>query len=164
MFKFLRHQKNKYWFRLKRYLMNILKSNKSDHTIAWSYSLGTFVAVFPTPGFSTFIGLGLIAIFRQINKMAVLLAMVVWNAFTVVPIYWFSFKIGQSLALTETTTLFANDIANQILQYFKDFIVGNLFITIPITIISYFVAKLLLKKSRVVREKRAFSKFNVIEK
>ncbi|GAA5036852.1 hypothetical protein GCM10011506_32480 [Marivirga lumbricoides] len=144
--------------------MNILKSNKSDHTIAWSYSLGTFIAVFPTPGFSTFIGLGLIAIFRQINKMAVLLAMVVWNAVTVVPVYWFSFKIGQNLALTDETTLFRFEWANNLLQYFKDFIVGNLFITIPISILSYFIAKALLKKSRIAREKRSNAKLKAVDK
>ena len=105
-----------------------------------------------------------IAIFRQINKMAVLLAMVVWNAFTVVPVYWFSFKIGQNLALTDETTLFRFEWANNLLQYFKDFIVGNLFITIPISILSYFIAKALLKKSRIAREKRSNAKLKAIDK
>jgi hypothetical protein len=159
MFKFIRLQKDKYWFRLKRYLMNIIQSKKSDKTIAWSYSLGTFVAVFPTPGFSTFIGLALIGLFRQLNKMAVLMAMVVWNAVTVVPVYWFSFKIGQKLAWADETTLFRFEWANNLLQYFKDFIVGNLFITIPISILSYFIALILLKRSRIIRRKRAIHKY-----
>ncbi len=159
MFQFLRVQKDKYWFRSKRYLLNIIKSKKSDKNIAWSYSLGTFVAVFPTPGFSTFIGLALIGLFRQLNKMAILMAMVVWNAVTVVPVYYFSFKIGQSLALTDETNLFMYEWANNLLQYFKDFIVGNLFITIPISILSYFVALILLKRSRIIRRKRAIHKY-----
>lgn len=159
MFKYLRLQKDKYWFRLKRYIMQIIKSKKSDKNIAWSYSLGTFIAVFPTPGFSTFIGLALLGIFKQLNKIAILLSMVVWNAVTVVPVYWFSFKIGQNLALTEETTLFSYEWANNALQYFKDFIVGNLFITIPVSVLSYFIAILLLKHSRIVRRKRAIHKY-----
>jgi len=159
MIKYLRIQKDKYWFRLKRYLMQIIKSKKSDKNIAWSYSLGTFIAVFPTPGFSTFIGLALLSIFKQLNKMAILLSMVVWNAVTVVPVYWFSFKIGQNLALTEETTLFNYEWANNAFQYFKDFIVGNLFITIPVSVLSYFIAILLLKHSRIVRRKRAIHKY-----
>ena len=159
MFKYLRVQKDKFWFRLKRYIMNIIKSKKSDKTIAWSYSIGTFIAVFPTPGFSTFIGLAVLGIFRQLNKMAILLSMVVWNAVTVVPVYWFSFKIGQSLAITDETNFFQYEWANNLIQYFKDFIVGNLFITIPISVISYFLALLLLKHSRIARRKRAIHKY-----
>ncbi|MBK6264455.1 DUF2062 domain-containing protein [Marivirga sp. S37H4] len=159
MIQFFNFHRDKYWFRLKRYVMGILKSHKSDKTIAWSYSLGTFVAILPTPGFSTFIGLALIAVFKQLNKMAVLLAMIIWNIFTVVPVYWFSFKIGQMLSITSTTTLFSNGLANEILQYLKEFMVGNLLITIPVSIISYFVAMVLLRKSRLMREKRAMGKF-----
>ncbi len=141
--------------------MGILHSHKSDKTIAWSYAIGTFIAVFPTPGFSTLIGLALLGIFRQLNKMAVLLSMAIWNALTVIPVYWFSFKIGQALSLSERTTLFSNALANDIFQYFKQFIIGNLFITIPVSILSYFVAILLLRKSRRIRLNRAAEKISV---
>lgn len=142
---------HQYRFLLKRYFHEIVTSDKSDHIIALSYAIGTEIAIFPTPGFSTAIGFGLLAIFKQLNKFAVLLSMLVWNAFTVLPVYWLSFKVGKEVATVLPAFSSSYEWINQFILYFKQFALGNLVVTIPISIISYFVAISILK---IVRSKR----------
>ena len=133
-------------------------SEKSDHMIALSFAIGTEVAIFPTPGFSTAIGFGLLAIFKQLNKMAVFISMLIWNAFTVLPIYWLSYQVGNSLNeyLPEINTEI--EWLASVILFFKQFAIGNLMVTIPISILSYFIARILLSSGRKSRWKRKHSK------
>lgn len=159
--KYLQFYKDKYWFLIKRYTQEILLSDKSDHMISVSYALGTMIAVFPTPGFSTAIGLGLLAIFKKLNKIAVLLSMMVWNAVTVLPIYWLSFKIGKRIATSLPNIDFGIEWLNTFLLYLKQFALGNLVITIPISFGSYFLAMLLLKLARRMRLRKTENRNNL---
>ncbi len=149
-----------YRFKLKRYMHNILTSDKSDHLIATSYAIGSAIALFPTPGFSTAIGLAFLAIFKKLNKVAVLLSMLVWNAVTVLPIYWLSYKVGENISSTIPPVKTDYDWINSAVLFFKQFIMGNLVITIPLAIISYFVARAILKWSR---ERRRLKKAGLLE-
>ena len=156
--KYLLRLYHKYSFLFKRYYYAIMVSEKSDHMIALSFAIGTEVAIFPTPGFSTAIGFGLLAIFKQLNKMAVLLSMLIWNAFTVLPVYWLSYQVGNSLNeyLPEINTEI--EWLASVILFFKQFAIGNLMVTIPISILSYFIARILLRSGRKSRWKRKHSK------
>jgi len=147
----LRYYKDKFIFKLKRYTIAVLNSDKSDMSIALSYSFGTLIALLPTPGFSTAIGIGFITIFKQLNKMAVLLSMLVWNAITIIPIYWLSFKIGTHISNSLPDVEVQNETLRQVLLYFKQFALGNLALTIPIAVGSYFLAIILLQLARKMR-------------
>ncbi|HET8860483.1 DUF2062 domain-containing protein [Marivirga sp.] len=144
----LRFYKDKFIFKLKRYTIAVLTSDKSDVSIALSYSFGTLIALLPTPGFSTAIGIGFIAVFKQLNKMAVMLSMLVWNAFTIIPIYWLSYKIGSQISNNLPDVEVQNETLRQILLFFKQFALGNLALTIPISVGSYFLALVLLRLAR----------------
>jgi len=144
-------------FKIKRYLHEIYISEKSDHMIALSYAIGTEIAIFPTPGFSTAIGIGLLAIFKKLNKVAVFLSMLVWNAFTVLPVYWASFKVGTYISSSIPPVETAYSWLNTTILYFKQFVIGNLAVTIPISILSYFVARVVLRWSR---ERRSTNKLH----
>ena len=156
--KYLLRLYHKYSFLFKRYYYAIMVSEKSDHMIALSFAIGTEVAIFPTPGFSTAIGFGLLAIFKQLNKMAVFISMLIWNAFTVLPIYWLSYQVGNSLNeyLPEINTEI--EWLASVILFFKQFAIGNLMVTIPISILSYFIARILLSSGRKSRWKRKHSK------
>jgi len=149
--RYFRYYKDKFIFKLKRYTIAILTSDKSDFSIAFSYAFGTLIALLPTPGFSTAIGIGFIAVFKQLNKMAVLLSMLVWNGITIIPIYWLSFKLGKFISNTLPDVRVENEVLQQILLYFKQFALGNLALTIPISIASYFIALVLLQIARKLR-------------
>lgn len=145
---------DKFRFYLKRNFVQVVKSNTSDRSIAWGYALGTFVAVLPTPGISTLIGLGLIAVFKKINKISVFIAMAVWNAFTVLPMYWLSHKIGHFLFNEESAFHFKLELLDQAYQYIRRFLIGNLFVSIPLAIFSFYFALFLVRKFRTIRKFR----------
>ena len=90
------------WFRA------ILMLDDSSHRIALGAAIGMFVALTPTVGIQMVLVLALAVIFRPLfrfNKMAALLAVYVSNPLTVVPIYWFGYKLG--------TIYFPGDISRQ---------------------------------------------------
>lgn len=158
----LRYYKDKFIFKLKRYTIAVLNSDKSDVSIALSYSFGTLVALLPTPGFSTAIGIGFITVFKQLNKMAVLLSMLVWNAITIIPIYWLSYRIGSRISSSLPDVDVQNEIIRQVLLFFKQFALGNLALTIPIAIGSYFLAIMLLRLARKMRLRKTARRGNKI--
>lgn len=160
--RYFRYYKDKFFFKLKRYTIAVLTSDKSDTSIALSYAFGTLIALLPTPGFSTAIGVGFIAIFKQLNKMAVLLSMLVWNGITIIPVYWLSFKIGTHFSNNLPDVEIENETIRQVVLYFKQFALGNLALTIPIAIGSYFLALVLLRLARKFRLRRAESKRKTI--
>lgn len=149
--RYFRYYRDKFVFKLKRYTISVLNSDKSDVSIALSYAFGTLIALLPTPGFSTAIGVGFLAIFKQLNKMAVLLSMLVWNAITIIPVYWLSFKIGTHISNGLPDVEIENETLRQVLLFIKQFALGNLALTIPISIGSYFLAMILLRLARKYR-------------
>jgi uncharacterized protein (DUF2062 family) len=90
--------------------------------------------------------------------MAVLLSMLVWNAITIIPIYWLSFKIGTHISNSLPDVEVKNETLRQVLLYFKQFALGNLALTIPIAIASYFMAIVLLRLARKMRLRSRGSK------
>ncbi|UXP32329.1 DUF2062 domain-containing protein [Reichenbachiella agarivorans] len=145
----------KYWdrfrFKIKRHFVEVLQSKNSDHSLAMGYALGTFVSILPTPGFSFFIGLLLVLVFKRINKAMVFIAMAIWNIWTVIPFYWLSLLIGDVIFGEMPVVLFQIEFWNEALQYTRRFLIGNLIVSIPFSVLSYYFALWVLKK---VREKR----------
>ena len=133
--------KNKFLFRLKRHFIEVLRTKTSDHSVAMGFAVGSFVAILPTPGISFLIGLSIVAIFKTLNKYALFLAMLVWNIWTLAPIYWASYEIGQAIFGTAEVITFDVDNWDQVFDYSLRFVVGNLFLSIPISVFSYFLVK-----------------------
>jgi uncharacterized protein len=90
--------KNLSWFRDPRqWLRAMLMLDDSSHRIALGGAIGMFIALTPTVGIQMLLVL-LLAVTTQrwfrFNKVAALLMVYVSNPLTVVPIYWFSYKLG----------------------------------------------------------------------
>lgn len=116
-------------------------SKSSDHIIALSLAIGSFIAVFPTPGVSIFITLFVAAIFKKLNRVALLLSQGIWNAFTVLPIYWLSLKVGRFIFPSEAIHEFRWEWMTIFIDFVKRFMIGNLFVSIPLSIITYYLAR-----------------------
>jgi len=85
----------------KQFLLHtILHVQDSPERIAFGAALGLFVACTPTWGVQMILALALAALVRA-NKAATIPFVWVTNPFTIVPIYWFSYKFG-ALLLTGT--------------------------------------------------------------
>jgi len=79
------------WFRA------MLMLDDSSHRIALGAAIGVFIAMTPTVGIQMLLVLALAMLARRwfrFNKMAALLAVYISNPLTVVPIYWFGYKLG----------------------------------------------------------------------
>jgi uncharacterized protein len=79
------------WFRA------VLMLDDSPHHIALGAAIGVFIALTPTVGIQMLIVM-LVALLAQrwfrFNKMAALLMVYISNPLTVVPLYWFAYKLG----------------------------------------------------------------------
>lgn len=148
---FIVYNWDKFRFRLKRHFVEVLKTKKSDQAVAQGYALGTFISILPTPGFGPLLALAMLATFKRINKIAVFVAMAIWNVWTAMPFYWLSMKIGNTIYTDEPTIIFEIDFLNQALHYSRRFLVGNLFISIPFSILSYYLALWIIRKVRFDR-------------
>lgn len=90
--------KNFSWFSDPRqWLRAMLMLDDSSHRIALGAAIGMFIAMTPTVGIQMLLVLLLAVATRRwfrFNKVAALLMVYVSNPLTVVPIYWFSYKVG----------------------------------------------------------------------
>ncbi|MDW3212075.1 MAG: DUF2062 domain-containing protein [Reichenbachiella sp.] len=137
----MKNYKNSLTFKLKRHFLEVLRTKTSDHSVAMGFAIGSFVAILPTPGISILIGIAIVAIFKKINKYALFLAMIVWNIWTLAPIYWASYEIGQAIFGDSEVVVWEFEQLDQVFEYTRRFMVGNLFLSIPISILSYFLVR-----------------------
>ncbi|MFK7953767.1 MAG: DUF2062 domain-containing protein [Ekhidna sp.] len=140
-----------FWLKLKRNFIKVMVSKSSDHNIAISMAIGSFIAVFPTPGVSVFITLFIAAIFKSLDRIALALSQAIWNAFTVIPIYWLSLRAGKIIFPSETIQEFQWEWLTLFVDFVKRLVVGNLFVSIPLAILTYYITRfglIQLKKYR----------------
>lgn len=149
----MKNYKNQFVFKLKRHFLEVLRTKTSDHSVAMGFAVGSFVAILPTPGLSILMGFAIVAIFKTINKYALFLAMVVWNIWTLAPIYWASYEIGEAIFGDADKITFEVQEWDQVFDYSLRFLVGNLFLSIPISALSYFVVKTAVRRFKLKRGK-----------
>ena len=128
------------------YFKELLKTKTSPHSIAMGFSIGTFVAILPTPGLNILLGLLIVFIFKKISKFALFGAMAIFNPLVLTPIYVFSYKIGNVIFSSEPIVRYKFILLFQIYEFSRRFLVGNLFIATSISILSYFIVKKIVKK------------------
>lgn len=84
----------RYWY------VRLLRLQSTPHALARGLAVGSFAGMFPFLGLQTAIALGLAIPFRG-NKLVAAAATWISNPFTYVPIFWFNYKLGQSILRTE---------------------------------------------------------------
>lgn len=78
-------------------LRSILMLDDTPHSVALGTAIGMFVGMTPTVGIQMIIVLAaafLLRPFFKFNKIAAVLTVYVTNPLTIVPIYWFNYKVG----------------------------------------------------------------------
>ena len=85
------------WYSPRYLLRAILMLDGSPHSIALGTAIGMFIALTPTVGIQMLIVIGFAFLVRPLfrfNKMAALMTVYISNPLTVVPLYWFNYKVG----------------------------------------------------------------------
>lgn len=151
MKKRIKRFKDKLYFKLKRDFIEILKSEDSIRLIAVSFGLGTFVALMPAPGFCTITAVILVAIFRQLSKVGMFIAIALYNGITMIPFYWLGLIVGGIIFNEPQIATSEIDYANILVENGKRFVVGTLAVVIPYSVLSYFFALWLIDRVRLKR-------------
>jgi len=127
----------KFVAKVKSYFHELMQPHVSPHSIAFGFALGTVISILPTIGFSIIIALFLIFIFKKINKVAMIVALLVWNPVTLVPMYMLSFYVGQLLFDVSPTAPIEFTFWNHVYYFTRRFLVGNFIVAVGTGLISY---------------------------
>ena len=125
----------------KIHLLKILEIKSSPHSIALGFAVGTFIALLPTFGFGAFIGLFLLLIFENMNKVSLLSAFVIWNPLILAPIYYLSYRFGILLCGGVVADKLSFRIQDLLYSFSRTFLIGNFIISLSISILCYFLIK-----------------------
>ncbi|MDA0195171.1 MAG: DUF2062 domain-containing protein [Bacteroidetes bacterium] len=128
---------------IKRHFKEVLKTKTSSEAIALGFSIGTFISILPTTGFGVLIGLLVLAIFKRLSKYGLFLAMALWNPLTVAPLYILSFQIGEWIMVHPPPLIELTGL-DRFLDHSKNFIIGNLALNVPISVLSFIIVYIIV--------------------
>lgn len=128
------------------YSKEILKNNGNPESIAMGFSLGTLIAILPTPGFGLFLALFIALFFKKINKIAIIASFTLWNPLVLAPIYWFSYVLGDFFYTPDPSIKFDLAIFDHLYHYSGKFILGNATIALIMSTLGYVVIYTLVQK------------------
>lgn len=140
--------------RSKHYLKVVVSLRSTPENIALSFAIGTFIAIIPMFGVGILIGLLIAIMFKKLNKIALMLAFVVWNPLFTVPILALSGKIGDILFHGVEVMKYEIDFFNHFFTFTRRFLVGNLILDVILSVSSYFVIKKLFYWYKKRKQKR----------
>ncbi len=129
--------------------------DEQEYLVARGFGIGSFIALLPTPGLSMFIGLGVAALMKPASRPGILLALLIWNIWTLIPIFAASAWLGELIFSTEAKVYFHAEFLNQIVHFTRRMLVGNLIISIPLSFICYHFALRMIEKLRSRKTRRA---------
>lgn len=113
--------------------------------VAFSFALGTFLALLPTLGFAPFLGLLLLVLVPALHKPALLTAFVVWNPLVQIPLYTLSIAIGSALFSGMPIVSFDIAFLDHVYNLTRRVLVGNLIVTSTLSVVSYFTIFVLIR-------------------
>ena len=119
------------------FIQKLAKDNSTPASVALGFTLGSFIAILPTPGFGAFLALSLTLVFKNINRLAIIVSITIWNPLLLVPLYYLSYLLG-SLLLDQPVNLQEEiSLYEMLSQYTNAFLVGNIILAVSIALISY---------------------------
>lgn len=89
-----------WWSSPRALLRHVLTLDDTAHSVALGTAIGMFIALTPTVGIQMLLVLVTAALLRPLftfNRIAALVTVYVSNPLTVVPIYWFNYRVGTLL-------------------------------------------------------------------
>lgn len=119
------------------FVQKLAKENSTPASIALGVAIGSFIAILPTPGFGAFLAISLTLFFKGINRLAVVVAVTIWNPLLLVPLYYLSYLLGS--ILSANPIVIANELSlhEMLFQYTGAFLLGNIIFAVSIALVSY---------------------------
>ena len=123
--------------RLIGFVQKLANENSTPHSIAIGFTLGTFIAILPTPGFGAFLALSLTLVFKKVNRLAVIVSITLWNPLLLVPLYYLSYLLGSVLLARPINPQDEISLYEMLSEYTYSFLLGNIILGVVISIVSY---------------------------
>ncbi|MGM0606952.1 MAG: DUF2062 domain-containing protein [Candidatus Muiribacteriota bacterium] len=150
--------------RLFRYMKHRLCRHKATtEDLAASFSLGVFIGMMPTFGFALILSI-LAAVFLKLPKAMCFLGTFIANPWTTPLFYTISWKLGNYFFQLDINEVFVGftirDVLPlhifliQLLQLYKPLILGGLIISIPTSVVIYYIVLLTIRKYKKIRKSK----------
>ena len=127
--------------KLKEHFQEVIRTKTSPHSIGVGFAIGTFISTLPTPGFNILLGLLILLIFKKVNKFSLFAGIIFWKPLFSIPIYYFSYQIGNMLFGQSPMIMYELTFLDQMYSYARRFLIGNVILTVTISIASYFILR-----------------------
>ena len=123
--------------KLVSFVQKLANENSTPTSIALGFTLGTFIAILPTPGFGAFLAISLTLVFKIFNRLAVIVAVTIWNPLLLVPVYYLSYLLG-SILLARPIDLHQDlSLYEMLSEYTYAFLIGDVILATLIAVASY---------------------------
>ncbi|MBA2584380.1 MAG: DUF2062 domain-containing protein [Bacteroidetes bacterium] len=126
----------------------------SSRAVAFSFAMGTFIAILPTPGFGIFLALLLAYFFKQLNSLSIVVSFAVWNPLLLAPVYLLSYKLGDWIFDPSLTLLTNIAWVNTSIAFLKTYLVGNAIAAVVISTICYFIVYKIMEAYKLKKVER----------
>lgn len=127
--------------KLKNYALDIFTEKTTPHSIALGFAIGTLISILPTPGFNLLLALLVSVISKKVNQVSLFIGVLFWNPLTAPVIYYLSYKLGDLIFGATPIIMYDISFMEQVYQFTRRFLVGNILIAVAFTIISYFLVR-----------------------
>ncbi|WP_338666654.1 DUF2062 domain-containing protein [Pseudodesulfovibrio methanolicus] len=146
----------RYWY------LRLMRQNSSPKNLAAACALGMFIGALPIIPFQSVVVIAL-AFLLRVNKLAAWVATCYSNAATMVPFYYFLFRVGQSVTPFQNVAFDPDklrmvDMIHAGWQVFGVMFAGGLAFGIPATIVTYFFSLFAIRRYRRRRAVRILRK------
>ena len=111
----------------------------SSGYVAFSFAMGTFIAILPTPGFGIFVALLIAYFFKKLNNLSIIVSFAVWNPLILAPVYLISYKIGDWIFDPSLLVHTNFEWLNKLTLFLQTYLVGNIIAGITISTLCYFI-------------------------
>lgn len=106
------------------WIADLGESHTSADAVALGGGLGTFIAIFPTPGFNVLLAMLALAAFPTMNKVALFGALAFWNPIVCAPLYALAYEIGDMLFGSAVVVKFQVLILDHLYNFTRRFLAG----------------------------------------
>lgn len=128
----------------KKRVRALVKSGSSPHSIALGFSVGTFIAMMPTPGLNIALGFLVAFLFRnKMNRLALFGAIFLWNPLITLPLAPIGYKIGGFLFPHNGSVDVSVTLFRKVFHFTQKFLVGITILSMAVSLVSYGIIRLL---------------------
>ncbi len=138
--------------RVRRAFTAALEEEHTDHEIAASFALGTFITAMPTGGLGLGLFVALAYYLEWVSKTAIFASALVLNPLVKPVVYVASYQLGAFVFGTEPVAVFDRPLVDAVVTAVQLLVLGNLVIALVLAAAGYALSLRIAREHRRRRE------------